>query len=237
MKAEGRASFRLAFASLFVDKLFDLGLSGLLLLPTLAFALRLIDLVTCAALFVAMFCVLGVVVWAWYRPVVRGAFGLWRWAVARAEPFPWLHRVLRGGRMALREDQMPGPRIAAKAYGMTVLRYALMAARFAAVSQAVGINVPPLLIFVGIPIAQLGLLLAVTPGALGAMEAGWLGVLLLAGLPRPEIATFLIAQRTALTVFISSLGALSWVGSVVFPFRGDDGRPTRGRLGTADDEL
>jgi uncharacterized membrane protein YbhN (UPF0104 family) len=82
----------------------------------------------------------------------------------------------------------------------------------------VGIDVPPLLVFVGIPIAQLGLLFSVTPGALGALEAGWLGVLLLAGLPRPEIAAFLIAQRAAITVFIPVLGALSYLGSLLFPF-------------------
>lgn len=218
MKAEGRASFRLAFASLFVDKLFDLGLSGLLLLPTAAYALRLIDLRSCAALYLAVFGLVGAVLWAWYRPLVRGCFGLRQWMLARVERVRWLHRVLAGA-AALREDQLPSPRVALTAYGITVLRYALMAGRFAAVSQAVGIQVPPLLIFVGIPIAQLGLLLAVTPGALGAMEAGWLGVLLLAGLPRSEIAAFLIAQRAALTVFILALGTASYLGSMLLPFQ------------------
>jgi uncharacterized membrane protein YbhN (UPF0104 family) len=93
------------------------------------------------------------------------------------------------------------------------------------------VAVPPLLIWVGIPIAQLGLLLAVTPGALGALEAGWLGVLLLAGLPRQDIATFLIGQRAALFVFIFVLGAISYLGSLVFPFRSDDGRMTRHQNG------
>ena len=222
MKAEGHSSFGLAFGSLLLDKLNDLCLSGLLLLPTAAFALRLIDVRVCAALFGAIFVLVGVVLWAWYRPLVAWAFrvrdGVFRWA----ERVSWLRRLL-GTRLgqqltALDAGRVPQRRVALAAYGLTLLRYSLMAGRFAAVSTAIRIDVPPLLLFVGIPIAQLGLLLSVTPGALGAMEAGWLGVLLLAGLPRAEIAAFLIAQRAAITVFILALGALSYLGSLLFPF-------------------
>jgi uncharacterized protein (TIRG00374 family) len=222
MRAGGHASLGLAFGSLLLDKLYDLGLSGLLLLPTAAFALRLIDVPTCAALFGGVFVLLAVVLYAWYRPLVSWAFRVRDGVPQRAERVPWLRRLL-GTRLgqqlaALDAGHMPPRRIALAAYGLTLLRYTSMAARFAAVSTAVGIDVPPLLVFVGIPIAQLGLLLSVTPGALGALEAGWLGVLLLAGLPRAEIAAFLIAQRAALTVFILSLGALSYLGSQLFPF-------------------
>jgi uncharacterized membrane protein YbhN (UPF0104 family) len=215
---------------LLIDKLFDLGLSGLLLLPTAALALGLIDVRACALLFVAVFVALAVVVWAWYRPLVAGGLRLRSRLSGRAGRVPWLRRLLdtRPGQqlLALRDDQVPSPRVALRAYGLTVLRYALMAARFAAVSQAVGIDVPPLWVFVGIPIAQLGLLFSVTPGALGAMEAGWLGVLLLAGLPRPQIVTFLIAQRAAVTAFILLLGASSYLGSLLFPLTTDDRRRT-----------
>jgi uncharacterized protein (TIRG00374 family) len=237
MKAEGRSSFVLAFGTLFLDKLFDLVLSGLLLFPVAAYALRLVSLEVCAALFGVLFAVLGILVLGWYGPLVGGAFVLRARLVRRSQSAPWLRRLLQGrlGQqlLALRVDQVPPARIAALAYGFTVLRYLLMTARFAAVSQAVGVDVPPLLVFVGIPIAQLGLLLSVTPGALGALEAGWLGVLLLAGLPRTEIATFLIGQRAALFVFIFTLGLLSYLGRLIFPFEGDgvrrssaDGRRT-----------
>jgi len=58
------------------------------------------------------------------------------------------------------------------------------------------------------------------------MEAGWLGVLLLGGLPRTEIAALLIAQRAALTASILALGALSYLASLLFPFEADDRRRT-----------
>lgn len=230
MKAGGHASFSLAFAALLIDRLYDLGLSGLLLLPTAALALGLIGVRTCAALFGAVFLLSGVVIWAWYRPLVAWGLRVREWVLVRAEHLGWLRRLLdtRPGHqlVSLRADQLPLPSTALRAYGLTVLRYGLMAGRFAAVSCAVGVAVPPLWLFVGIPIAQMGLLFSVTPGALGAMEAGWLGVLLLAGLPRRQIATFLIAQRAAITVFILLLGAGSYVGSWLFPLRADKGRRT-----------
>jgi uncharacterized protein (TIRG00374 family) len=232
MKAGGHASFGLAFSSLLIDKLFDLGLSGLLLLPTAALALRVIDVRTCAAIFGIVFALLAVGIGAWYGPLLAWGLRVRRNMFARAARVSWLRRVLdtRPVRqiLALREDQMPSRRVALTAYGLTVLRYLLMVARFAAVSQAVRIDVPPLWILVGIPIAQLGLLFSVTPGALGAMEAGWLGVLLLAGLPRAQIAAFLIAQRAAITVFILGLGGGSYLLSLLFPLQADDGRPMVG---------
>jgi uncharacterized membrane protein YbhN (UPF0104 family) len=166
--------------------------------------------------------------WAWYRPLLVWAFRVRDGVLQRAERVSWLRRLL-GTRLgqqltALNAGHMPERRVAWVAYSLTLVRYTLMAARFVAVSTAVRIEVPPLLVFVGIPIAQLGLLLAVTPGSLGALEAGWLGVLLLAGLPRPEIATILIAQRAAITVFILTLGALSYLGSLLFPFRQAQGK-------------
>jgi uncharacterized protein (TIRG00374 family) len=239
MKAGGRASFRLAFVSLLIDKLFDLGLSGLFFLPTATFALQWIDVYTSAGILVGLFILVGALLWAWYRPLLSWAFGLRARLVERAERVPWLRRALETRLVrpliALREDQAPPPRVARAAYGLTLLRYALMAARFAAVARAVGVDVPLLLVFVGIPIAQLGLLLGVTPGALGAMEAGWLGVLLLGGLPRTQIAAVLIAQRAALTVFILTLGATSYLASLLVPFKQTtDAPPPHGKRMTAD---
>jgi uncharacterized membrane protein YbhN (UPF0104 family) len=179
---------------------------------------------------VLVFVALGVALLGWYRPLVARAFGLRAWLVARAASITWLHRALQGRAgqqlLALKESRFPVRRVALQAYGITVLRYLLMAARFVAIAQAVGVAVPPLLVFVGIPVAQLGLLLAVTPGGLGMLEAGWLGVLLLAGLPRQDIATLLIGQRAAIFVFIFVLGLLSYLGSLIWPFREDDRRPT-----------
>ena len=222
MRAQGHASFRLAFGTLFLDKMFDLGLSGLLLLPTVAFALQVVSLQVCALLFVLVFVGIGVAMLGWYKGLVALVFRLRDWLADCATGHPMLRRALRGRAvgqlLALSADQVPPRGIALAAYGFTVLRYLLMTARFASVSQAVGVAVPPLLLFVGIPIAQLGLLLAVTPGAIGTLEAGWLGVLLIAGLPRQEIATFLIGQRAALFVFILVLGSISYVGSLIFPF-------------------
>lgn len=223
MKLDGHSSFKLAFGTLFVDKLFDLGLSGVLLIPTVGYVLRLIGLEACAALFCLFLLLPAAALAGWYEPLVSWGFRLRTLLLSRSERLPLLSRFLRGRAgetlLALEPGHVPSREVTLAAYGITVLRYLLMTLRFASVAAALRVAVPPLLVFVGIPIAQLGLLLAVTPGAIGALEAGWLGVLLLAGLPRHDIATFLIGQRAALFVFIFVLGLSSYVGSLVFPFR------------------
>ncbi|MBL7200780.1 MAG: flippase-like domain-containing protein [Anaerolineae bacterium] len=223
MKMDGGSSFTMALGTLFVDKLFDLGLSGILLLPTAAYALRLIDLNACAALFGLVFVALAVALSGWYGSLVALALGVRDAAAARLSRLAWANRVLDGraaqALLAIDRERLPARRSALQAYGITVIRYLLMTLRFASVAISLQVAVPPLLLFVGIPIAQLGLLLAVTPGALGTLEAGWFGVLLLAGLPRQEIMTFLIGQRAALFVFVFVLGLISYTSSLIFPFR------------------
>jgi uncharacterized membrane protein YbhN (UPF0104 family) len=213
----------LAVGAMLVDKLFDLGLSGMLLLPIAAYVLRWISLEACAMLFIPFFVLPAIVMLWWYKPVLALLFRFRDTLAARLKGVPLAARFLRGRAgqacLALSPDQVPPPRTALAAYGVTVLRYLLMVLRFAAVSVALDVAVPSLLVFVGIPIAQLGLLLAVTPGALGALEAGWLGVLVLGGLPRQDIVAFLVGQRAALFVFTLALGLASYVGGLVVPVR------------------
>lgn len=221
MRVDGQASLRLAAGAMLVDKLFDLGLSGLLLFPTAAYVLQWISLEVCAVLFIPFFVMPAIVLLFWYAPVLALLFRLRDALATRLARVPLGAQLLSGragqALLALSLDQVPSRWAALSAYGITVLRYLLMTLRFAAVSAALDVAVPSLLVFVGIPIAQLGLLLAVTPGALGALEAGWFGVLALGRLPRQDIMTFLVGQRAALFVFVLVLGLTSYVGNLLVP--------------------
>ena len=67
----------------------------------------------------------------------------------------------------------------------------------------------------GHPLALLGLALAVAPGALGTLDASWLGLLLLGGLSNADALAFTVALRACIVVFpivwygVSSLLALT----------------------------
>lgn len=86
---------------------------------------------------------------------------------------------------------------------ITVVRYGFLILRIYFLSAALGLKVPLLVLIAGIPLAQLSLALAITPGALGVLEGGWYAILAIAGVPREDILTFLIGQRAYWFIFTS----------------------------------
>jgi len=87
---------------------------------------------------------------------------------------------------------------------ITVVRYGFLILRIYFLTVALGLKIPLFVLIAGIPIAQLSLSMAVTPGALGILEGGWYAILAIAGIPQEDILTFLIGQRTYWFIFTSA---------------------------------
>jgi uncharacterized protein (TIRG00374 family) len=84
---------------------------------------------------------------------------------------------------------------------ITIVKYIFLILRVYFLTAALGLGIPLFVLCTGIPVAQLGLTLAFTPGALGVLEGGWYAVLTLSRISKVDIATFLIAQRAYWFVF------------------------------------
>jgi uncharacterized membrane protein YbhN (UPF0104 family) len=63
----------------------------------------------------------------------------------------------------------------------------------------------------------MSLVIGVTPGGLGFLEAALAGLLLLAGIPSDDLAILVISQRVAQTLCYAALLAISY--SVVLAWR------------------
>lgn len=193
-------SLRRAVWIVMLDNAFDLLLLGLLVGPALLY-LRNLD---AAGELLVLY--LGV--------IVILASGLW-WitGVGRARLLVrWLERIPRlASTLHLDPDKttdlLPHRSVVMQTLGLTILLNAAIAICFYQISRAVGMVHPWTIFVAGFPITQLSLVLAVTPGGLGLFDAGWYGVLLLAGVPRQEALTFVIAQRAYIFVFV-----LVWAG-------------------------
>jgi uncharacterized membrane protein YbhN (UPF0104 family) len=94
---------------------------------------------------------------------------------------------------------------------ITLLRHVFILARLYSLVAALGITIPVSVLLAGIPVAQLSLLLAFTPGALGILEGGWYVVLVIGGVAAADIAAFLLGQRVYSLAATSLIFLLSYL--------------------------
>jgi uncharacterized protein (TIRG00374 family) len=210
-------SLKRSALSVFLDKLFDLILALLLVVPV---ALYLVDWIsqTLALGLIAGVVVLGGIVVAWQYEWAIRVTG--RAASRMAEP---LARIpVLGQRLARRlpaqldrlssETLVPN-QLAGRAFFLTLVMYGLLSVRLFFISEALHLNIPWYLLAMGVCVAQLALVFAITPGSLGFLEAGWGAVLGLAGLSQEQFIFFVIARRTYMFVFtlVNTLLAFAWI--------------------------
>lgn len=84
---------------------------------------------------------------------------------------------------------------------ITIVRFLMLSLRLFFLVLALNINISFFLILLGIPVSQLSLLFAFTPGAMGILEGGWLGFLTISNISKDIIGDFLIGQRFYWIVF------------------------------------
>ncbi len=97
---------------------------------------------------------------------------------------------------------------------MTFLRYGLNAVMFWSISQALALDID-LWTFVLVGSAvQLSLVLAFTPGGLGIMDLGWVGLLALGGVATETVAAFIVGQRAFQYTAFPIMAAVSYVATL-----------------------
>jgi uncharacterized protein (TIRG00374 family) len=210
-------SLKRSALSVFVDKLFDLILAVLLVLPV---ALYLVGWIERPLAFGLMGAAMlgGLLLIAWqYEQMIRL---LSRIGARLSRP---LARVpVLGPRLASRLPQqfdrlsreaVLRNRLAAQAFLLTLVLYSLLAARLYFIAQGLRLDIPWYLLAMGVCVTQLAVVFSVTPGSLGFLEGGWWAVLSLAGLTVEQFATFVIARRAYVLAFtlIDTLLAFGWI--------------------------
>jgi len=202
-------SFKRAVWIVLLDNAFDLGLLGMLALPALLFLRDQGPTWVFVAMASGLILVLGGVLW-WLT-----SSGQLDSLVRRLAGTPRVASLLRIEADSLTNLSLP-PSSALSALALSVLLNGLLATCYYFIARAVGLCYPWSIFAAGFPITQLSLVLAVTPGGLGLVDAGWYGVLRLAEVPHTEALTFVIAQRAYIFVFV-----LIWTGvSLVLSLRG-----------------
>lgn len=101
----------------------------------------------------------------------------------------------------------------------TAFRYILLILRLYFLTQALRLQLPFIVLFLGIPVAQMSLLFSFTPGALGILEGGWYVVFSLTGHLQNEMSTFFVGQRGYWMIFTGIIFIISYILSAALKQR------------------
>jgi uncharacterized protein (TIRG00374 family) len=220
LRAGKASSLGMAVYSTILDRMFDYILILLLAVPALLYALRLISLEVGGGLAALLVAVGFLLVATRFGQVVRWFNKLLGHVVALATKIPLLGRTVPRARVEqLRqlEDIEIDRRTAGYAYLISIAQILMILARSYLIGRALGLSLPILLLLLAAPVAQLGQLLAFTPGALGVRELSWFAVLQAAGIPGDDLLTFLVGHRAYIYVCIIVLALISQLITLAKP--------------------
>ena len=93
-------------------------------------------------------------------------------------------------------------------YLLTAVKFGLLVLQLTMFAVALDACMSPFYILFGIPLSQLSLLFAFTPGGLGIIEVGWFGILKLGNVPTDQALIFVVGQRILTVMFVFLLAIL-----------------------------
>ena len=222
LRAGGGSSLGMALYSTLLDRVFDYFLMILMTGPALLYVGRFVSLEVGAALTAILVTGFFFVIATRFGQVVRWFNAFLGLVAAWGNRIPLLGRVLPQAKVD-RLRQLEGIEIdfrtAGSAYLLTILQLLTMLLRSYFIARALGLHLSFLLLLLAAPVAQLGQLLAFTPGALGIRELSWFAVLQAAGIPRDDLLVFLVGHRAYIYVCILVLALISQLTVTIWPQR------------------
>ena len=200
-----------AGSSVLFDRLFDLRMAGMMLVAVAPFWLGWISAAQGIMTMAAMVMAIGVALLALHQTVVAIPISAMN---AAAQVVSRLRRRTPPNRLSTNTLDR---NVVLCAYAISVMKFALTAARMVFFCAALGLDVSPWLVVLATPVGQLAYVLAFTPGGLGIFELGWFGILRYAEVTALDAATFVVGQRVLTLLMVGALAALSQLWTSLAP--------------------
>lgn len=197
--------------SVLFDKLYDLFMVILLVGPVLLLISGMASTAQAFAISLIGVGIVSVIIIMRYDWWLRGMLGLVRLVRAMIRRMPFLRRVNYVEKLDqldnLAQWKLLRHPTVLRAYGLTIVGQLLMVLRTWLIAQAIGVDISGATAFLAVALAQGSILIAITPGSLGMMEASWYAVLEVNNVPSEDIAAFMVAHR----IFTIISLAVSWL--------------------------
>ncbi|MFB0534645.1 MAG: lysylphosphatidylglycerol synthase transmembrane domain-containing protein [Anaerolineae bacterium] len=220
LRAGGGSSLGMALYSTLLDRLFDYILMMLMTGPALLYVGHLVSLEVGSALAAVLVGVSFFVIATRFGQVIRWFTAFLGRVAAWGGRIPVLGRLIpqdKVDRLRQLDGIQIGSRTVGQAYLLTILQISLMVLRSYLIARAFGLHLSFLVLLLAAPVAQLGQLLAFTPGALGIRELSWFAVLQATGIPRDDLLVFLVGHRAYIYVCILVLALISQLTVTIWP--------------------
>ena len=198
-----------AVAVIFLEKIVDLLFIIIGIVPALLYLSAILNGQQVSLLVLAIFPIAF-----WYlvykiRPLVVHLQRVLRWIQGRFRDSTFLGRLFQEGYLEKVEKLSKLELIQRKSIVfllfITGCKYIILGLRLYWLTRALNLFIPWSVLMASLPVIQLSLIIAFTPGALGFREGGWYAVLGMRGFPQLEITTFLIGQRAYWFIFTSGI--------------------------------
>ena len=140
---------------------------------------------------------------------------------------PLLRRLFAGidkGDLSMLENGTFQQRLVTKMFGLALLRYLNTALRACLVAWACGLGVKGSAIFFAMPLVQLTFLVGITPAAMGFVEWGSVGALMLLSIPASDAANYAVIHRVFLIASVVAVSLMIGIVHVIIRLRGPVGR-------------
>lgn len=202
----------IAVYSTLLDRTFDYLLMLVMTGPALLYVTRLVSLEVAATLAVILVVAFFFLIAMRFGQVLQRFNALLGHLAAQGNRIPLLGRLIPQAKVEQLRDLERidiSRRTTGSAYLLTIAQFLMMILRSYFIARALGLHFSIPLLLLAAPLAQLGQLLAFTPGALGIRELSWLAVLQTAGIPRNDLILFLVGHRTYIYVCIMLLALIS----------------------------
>lgn len=220
LTAGGGSSFGMAVYSTILDRIFDYFLMIIMTIPSVLYVAHIITLETGAVLTIILVVVSFFIVATNFGRLVRLFNKIMSTVISLGNRLPLVHGIIPKEKLDHFQELESLDidfQIAGTAYVLTVCYLGMMIVRSYFIALALGITLSPWLLLLAAPVAQLGQLLAFTPGALGIRELSWFAVLQASGIPTDDLLTFLVGQRAYITFSILVLAFISQLITIVRP--------------------
>jgi len=208
-------SIKYGLSSIIIEKLYDILFIGILLIPSILYLLNTIDelLLFMIACLITLFFFL-MLLFQTEKLIKLLTLGVKFFSVI-LQKIPIINAKFQG-KFNLQIDNLQRLKILGKktiiiVFLLTILRFILLISRLFWLSQSLELGIPVHLFLVGVPIAQMALAFAITPGALGFLEGGWYAILTSSGIGEVERSAFLIGQRVYFSLFIGLIFILTYL--------------------------
>jgi uncharacterized protein (TIRG00374 family) len=208
-------SLKFGLSTIIIEKLYDVMLIGILLIPSILYFFDVINEILMLVIAGLLAVILLIFLLFQTANLAKILTGIFRFGFYIIGKIPIIKRFALG-KNPFQTDNFQKLSILGKknilgVYALSILRFFLLITRIYLLNLSLELGIPITLFIVGIPIAQLALAFAITPGALGILEGGWYAILSIGGIGEIEIGAFLIGQRVYWSLFIGIIFLITYL--------------------------